>query len=158
MQIEKLQNLHPTRPVAVAFTGMIMSAMDGGHVNDCMALYEHSKSLCISDIGLINAMLKVYGRNDLFHKAKELFEETRRNGLGSEIGEHDEGSFPRADAYSFSSMLEASASALQWEYFEYVYKEMLLSGYQVNQNRHSVMLVEASQAGKVLHHIALLLQ
>ncbi|KAK6125263.1 hypothetical protein DH2020_041007 [Rehmannia glutinosa] len=54
----------------------------------------------------------------------------------------------RAYVYTFSSMLEASASALQWEYFEYIYKEMTLSGYQVDQRKHSALLVEASRAGK----------
>lgn len=151
LQIEKLKNLRPTRPLAVTFTGMIMSSMDGGHVHDCVSLYEHSKTLMAPDIGLINAMLKVYGRNDMFLKAKELFEETRRNDFGSEIGEHGHGSFAKADAFTFGSMLEASASALQWEYFEYVYKEMTLSGHQVDRHKHSALLVEASRAGKVLH-------
>lgn len=48
-----------------------------------------------------------------------------------------------------SAMLEASASALQWEYFEYVYKEMVLSVYQLDQNKLAYLLVEASRAGKV---------
>ncbi|KAI3451917.1 hypothetical protein Pfo_008582 [Paulownia fortunei] len=147
LEIEKLKDLHPTRPLAVTFTGLIMSSMDGRHVHDCVSLYEHSKTIMAPDIGLINAMLKVYGRNDMFLKAKELFEETRRNDLGFE-GEHGHGSFPKADAYTFGSMLEASASALQWEYFEYVYKEMTLSGHQADQRKHSALLVEASRAGK----------
>lgn len=109
--------------------------MDGGHVQDCISLYDHCKTLMAPDIGLINAMLKVYGRNDMFLKAKELFEETST----------------RADAFTFGSMLETSARALQWEYFEYVYKEMTLSGHQVDQRKHSALLVEASKAGKVHH-------
>ncbi|XP_051126933.1 pentatricopeptide repeat-containing protein At5g67570, chloroplastic isoform X2 [Andrographis paniculata] len=137
LEIERMRNLHPTRPLAVAFTGMIKSSMDGGHVHDCVSLYEHSKTLSAPDIGLVNAMLKVYGRNDLFHRARELFEETRRNG-----------SDPKPDAYTFTSILEASAGAHQWEYFEHVYKEMTLSGFQVDQRKHSTLLVEASRAGK----------
>ncbi|KAL0350488.1 UNVERIFIED_CONTAM: Pentatricopeptide repeat-containing protein, chloroplastic [Sesamum radiatum] len=148
LEIEKLKNVRPTRPLAVTFTGMILSSMDGGHVNDCVSLYEHSKTLISPDIGLINAMLKVYGRNDMFLKAKELFEETMRNYLGSEIGESGHGSSPKADVYTFSSMLEVAASALQWEYFEYVYKEMTLSGHQLDHHKHSALLVEASRAGK----------
>ncbi|KAL0332347.1 UNVERIFIED_CONTAM: Pentatricopeptide repeat-containing protein, chloroplastic [Sesamum calycinum] len=148
LEIEKLKNVRPTRPLAVTFTGMILSSMDGGHVNDCVSLYEHSKTLISPDIGLINAMLKVYGRNDMFLKAKELFEETMRNYLGSEIGESGHGSSPKADVYTFSVMLEVAASALQWEYFEYVYKEMTLSGHQLDHHKHSALLVEASRAGK----------
>ncbi|KAK6125349.1 hypothetical protein DH2020_040902 [Rehmannia glutinosa] len=148
LEIEKLKKLRPTRSLAVTFTGMIKSSMDGGHIQDCILLYEHSKTLMAPDIGLINAMLKVYGRNDMFLKARELFEETMRYHLHSEVGEHGDGACSKADVYTFSSMLEASASALQWEYFEYVYKEMTLSGYQVDQRKHSALLVEASRAGK----------
>lgn len=151
LQIEKLKNLHRTRPFAVTYTGMIVSSMDGGHVHDCVNLFEHSKTVTAPDIGLINAMLKVYGRNDMFLKSKELFEDTLRNNLGSEIKENSHNHGLRADAFTFGCMLEASASAQQWEYFEYVYKEMALSGYQVDQRKHSALLVEASRAGKVLH-------
>ncbi|XP_047962879.1 pentatricopeptide repeat-containing protein At5g67570, chloroplastic [Salvia hispanica] len=143
-EVEKLKNLRPKRPLAVTFTGMILSSMDGGHVQDCISLYEYCKTRMAPDIGLINAMLKVYGRNDMFLKAKELFEETRRNDSGSQVGEHG----AKADSFTFSSMLETSASALQWEYFEHVYKEMTLSGHQIDQRKHSSLLVKASEAGK----------
>ncbi|TKY55608.1 Pentatricopeptide repeat-containing protein [Spatholobus suberectus] len=46
-------------------------------------------------------------------------------------------------------MLEASASAQQWEYFEHVYREMIVSGYQLDQNKHLSLLVKASRAGKL---------
>ncbi|KAL6573054.1 hypothetical protein OROHE_002530 [Orobanche hederae] len=148
LEIQKLRSLRRTKSLSVTFTGMIMSSMDGGHVQNCILLYEHSKTFMSPDTGLINAMLKVYGRNDMFFRAKELFEQTRRYDLHPEIDEHGCGSIPKADVYTFSSMLEASASALQWEYFEYVYKEMTLSGYQVDQHKHFALLVEASRAGK----------
>ncbi|KAL3618871.1 hypothetical protein CASFOL_037099 [Castilleja foliolosa] len=148
LEIEMLKNLRPTKSLAVTFTGMIKSSMDGGHVQCCISLYEHSKTLMAPNIGVINAMLKVYGRNDMFIKAKELFEETRRHDLLSETGRQSHDSYPEADAFTFSSMLETSACALQWEYFEYVYKEMNLSGYQLDQRKHSALLVEASKAGK----------
>lgn len=148
LEIKKLKNLRPKRPLAVTFTGMIFSSMDGGHIQDCISLYEHCKTLMAPDTGLINAMLKVYGRNDMFLKAKELFEETRRNDLGSKVGEDGHCSFAKADAFTFGSMLQASASAMQWEYFEYMYQEMILSGHQIDQRKHSALLVEASKAGK----------
>ncbi|KAL8476921.1 hypothetical protein ACS0TY_029282 [Phlomoides rotata] len=148
LEIEKLKALRRTRPLAVTYTGMIISSMDGGHFHNCVNIFEHSKTLTAPDIGLINAMLKVYGRNDMFLKSKELFEDILRNDLGSEIREHGHNHGPRADAFTFSCMLEASARAQQWEYFEYVYKEMALSGHQVDQRKHSALLVEASRAGK----------
>lgn len=149
LQIEKLRKLRQTRPLVVTFTGMILSSMNGGHVSDCVSIFEHCRTLVAPDIGIINAMLKVYGQNDMFLKAKELFEETKKHDSVSEINENGHRSSPKPDAYTFSSMLEASASALQWEYFEYVYKEMILSGYQLFRSKHDKLLVQASRAGKV---------
>ncbi|XP_043709476.1 pentatricopeptide repeat-containing protein At5g67570, chloroplastic isoform X2 [Telopea speciosissima] len=136
--VEKLKKLPLTKPLEVAFTGMIMSCMDGGHVNDCISIFEHMKEHCAPNIGTINAMLKVYGRNDMFAKAKELFEQAKTT----------QSCFTTPDAHTYSSMLEASGCAHQWEYFENVYKEMTLSGYQLDQSKQASLLVEASRAGK----------
>nr|GMC62709.1 pentatricopeptide repeat-containing protein At5g67570, chloroplastic [Ipomoea batatas] len=141
LEIEKLRSLRRIRPLAVTFTGMILSSMDGGHINNCISIYEHSKNYCEPDIGIINAMLKVYGRNDMFLEAKELYELTKKVDVDSQIS-------LSPDIYTFSSMLEASARALQWEYFESVYKEMSLVGYQLDQKKHAYLLVDASKAGK----------
>ncbi|KAA8522591.1 hypothetical protein F0562_013048 [Nyssa sinensis] len=148
MEVEKLKKLPHTRPLEVTFTGMIMSSMDGGHVHDCISIFEHIKEHFSLDIGIINAMLKVYGRNDMFSKAKELFEETKGAISGSNTCLNVCGSPVIPDVHTFSTMLEASGSALQWEYFEYVYKEMALSGCQLDQNKQASLLVEASRAGK----------
>lgn len=148
LEIEKLRMLRPTRPLAITFSGIILSAMNGGHVQDCVSIFDHCKTLLASDIGIINAMLKVYGRNDMFHEAKELFEETRKNNLVLDTSVKGHVSSPKPDAYTFGSMLEASASAHQWEFFDYVYKEMILSGEQLDFTKHSESLLEASQAGK----------
>ncbi|KZV19209.1 pentatricopeptide repeat-containing protein chloroplastic [Dorcoceras hygrometricum] len=148
VEIEKLRVLRPTRPLAITFSGVILSAMNGGHVQDCVSIFEHSRSLLSPDIGIINAMLKVYGQNDMFYEAKELFEETRRNSLVLDTSVKGQVSSPKPDSYTFGSMLEASASAQQWEFFDYVYKEMTLSGEQIDFTKHSASLLEASQAGK----------
>ncbi|XP_028772775.1 pentatricopeptide repeat-containing protein At5g67570, chloroplastic [Neltuma alba] len=137
LEVKNIKRLSHARPLEVTFTGMIMSSLDGGHIEECICIFEHMKEHCAPNIGAINAMLKVYGRNDMFSKAKELFEEVKR--AKSDIV---------PDEYTYSSMLEASASALQWEYFEHVYREMTLSGYQLDQNKHASLLVEASTAGK----------
>eukprot|EP00268_Persea_americana_P006492 TRINITY_DN12340_c1_g1_i8.p1 TRINITY_DN12340_c1_g1~~TRINITY_DN12340_c1_g1_i8.p1 ORF type:complete len:847 (-),score=171.96 TRINITY_DN12340_c1_g1_i8:609-3104(-) len=134
VQVEKLKTLPLTKPLEVAFTGMIKSCMDGGHAYDCVSIFESMKDHCTPNVGTINAMLKVYGRIDMFAKAKELFEEIKKTDT--------------PDAYSYTLMLEVSASAHQWEYFEYVYKEMVLSGFQIDQNKHAWVLVEASRAVK----------
>jgi pentatricopeptide repeat protein len=150
MQVEKLRHIRCTRPLEVTFTGMILAALDGGHFVDCLTIYEHCKQNCKPDIGIVNAVLKVYGRSDMFLEAKELFEEIKRKSPGSGSYLKDFGSsLPNPDAYTFNLMLQASASAEQWEYFEYVYKEMTLVGYQFDQRKHASLLVKVSRAGKV---------
>lgn len=94
-------------------------------------------------------MLKVYGQNDMFSKAKELFEEANKAKSGPHSSLNDKFGYLIPDGFTYSLMLEASASAHQWEYFEYVYKEMALCGYQLDQSKLPILLVEASRAGKV---------
>ncbi|XP_057966184.1 pentatricopeptide repeat-containing protein At5g67570, chloroplastic isoform X2 [Malania oleifera] len=146
-EVGKLKKLPHTKPLEFSFTGMIMSAMDGGHVDDCISIFEHAKEYCNPNIGMINVMLKVYGKHDMFSKAKELFEETKRAKAGS-VPCLDDGASLVPDLYTYSSMLEACGRALQWEYFEYVYRKMTLAGLQLDQNKHASLLVEASRAGK----------
>ncbi|XP_050205412.1 pentatricopeptide repeat-containing protein At5g67570, chloroplastic [Mercurialis annua] len=141
LEVKNMRKLRHSKPLEVTFTGMIMSSLDGGHVSDGISIFEFMKDHCVPNIGTINIMLKVYGRNDLFTEAKELFEEYK----GAK-GDNDTVLIP--DEFTYSSMLEASASALQWEYFEHVYKEMTFSGYQLDQSKHASLLVKASRAGK----------
>ncbi|KAF6159742.1 hypothetical protein GIB67_030000 [Kingdonia uniflora] len=152
MEVEKMKRLPLTKPLVVTFTGMILSCLEGGHVKDCISVFQTMSNHCSSNIGTINAMLKVYGRNDMFAEAKELFEETKVMDSAC----RGTSSFSLdPDIYTYSSILEASAVAHQWEYFEYVYKEMPLSGFQIDQNKHAWLLVEASRAGKghLLEHM-----
>lgn len=151
MQVEKLKNIRCTTSLGVCFTGMILAAFNGGHLGDCLTIYEHCKKNCKRDIGIVNAVLKVYGHSDMFMEAKELFEEIKRKSPGSGNYLKDSGSsLLNPDAYTFTLMLQASASAEQWEYFDYVYKEMILFGHQFNQRKHPYLLVEASRHGKVI--------
>ncbi|OMP01796.1 hypothetical protein COLO4_11581 [Corchorus olitorius] len=149
VEVNKMKKLSHMKPFEITFTGLIMASLDGGHVNDCISIFEYMKDHCAPNIGTINAMLKVYGRNDMFSKAKELFEESNKTKSGPYYSVNGKFSGLIPDGYTYSLMLEASASALQWEYFEYVYKEMALSGYHLDQTKHAILLVEASRAGKV---------
>ncbi|XVF17516.1 hypothetical protein REPUB_Repub10bG0129600 [Reevesia pubescens] len=148
IEVGKMKKLSHWKPLEITFTGLIMASLDGGHVNDCISIFQYMKDHCAPNIGTINAMLKVYGRNDMFSKAKELFEEINKakSCTYDSLNVKFDNLIP--DGYTYSLMLEASASALQWEYFEYVYKEMALSGYQLDQTKHAFLLVEASRAGK----------
>ncbi|XP_038881786.1 pentatricopeptide repeat-containing protein At5g67570, chloroplastic isoform X2 [Benincasa hispida] len=146
VEVEKMKTLSHMKPLVVTFTGMILSSFDGGHIDDCISIFEYMKQKCAPNIGTINSMLKVYGRNDMFLKAKDLFEEIKRKADCSSHSSAVPSLVP--DEYTYGSMLEAAASALQWEYFENVYREMALSGYRLDQSKHARLLVEASRAGK----------
>ncbi|XP_058765469.1 pentatricopeptide repeat-containing protein At5g67570, chloroplastic-like [Vicia villosa] len=137
-EVEKIRRIPRARPVEVTFTGMIKSSMDGGHIDDCVSIFEYMKDRCAPNIGTVNTMLKVYSQNDMFSKAKVLFEEVKV--ANSDL---------RPDAYTYNLMLEASARAHQWEYFEHVYKEMILSNYHLDQYKHLALLLKASRAGKL---------
>ncbi|GLT75389.1 hypothetical protein SLA2020_471200 [Shorea laevis] len=147
-EVDKIKKLTDRRPMEITFTGLIMACLDGGYFDDCISIFQHMKDHCSPNIGTINVMLKVYGQNDMFPNAKELFEEIKRAKSGASASPNGNFTSIIPDEYTYTSMLEASASAHQWEYFEYVYKEMVLSGYQLDQTKHGLLLVEASRAGK----------
>ncbi|KAK7386359.1 hypothetical protein VNO78_26544 [Psophocarpus tetragonolobus] len=149
LEVDKIRSLPHARPLEVTFTGMIKSSMDGGHIDDCICIFEYMKDHCTPNIGAINTMLKVYGQNDMFSKAKVLFEEIKAAKSESYATPEGGNSFVVPDAYTYNAMLEASASAQQWEYFEHMYREMIVSGYQLDQNKHLSLLVKASRAGKL---------
>ncbi|WZZ00849.1 hypothetical protein YC2023_073177 [Brassica napus] len=136
--VGRMKRLENCKPLEITFTGLIAASLNGGHVDDCVAIFEYMKDKCDPNIGTVNTMLRVYGRNDMFVEAKELFEEIVR--------EKETHLVP--DEYTYSFMLEASARSLQWEYFEHVYQTMILSGYRIDQTKHVPMLIEASRAGK----------
>ncbi|KAG2327183.1 hypothetical protein Bca52824_009911 [Brassica carinata] len=138
LEVGRMKRLENCKPLEITFTGLITASLNGGHVDDCMAIFQYMKDKCDPNIGTVNTMLRVYGRNDMFIEAKELFEEIVR--------EKETHLVP--DEYTYSFMLEASARSLQWEYFEHVYQTMILSRYQIDQTKHVPMLIEASRAGK----------
>ncbi|KAF8081999.1 hypothetical protein N665_0853s0011 [Sinapis alba] len=138
LEVGRMKRLENCKPLEITFTGLIAASLNGGHVDDCMAIFQYMKDKCDPNIGTVNTMLRVYGRNDMFIEAKELFEEIVR--------EKETHLVP--DEYTYSFMLEASARSLQWEYFEHVYQTMILSGYRIDQTKHVQMLIEASRAGK----------
>ncbi|XP_052155224.1 pentatricopeptide repeat-containing protein At5g67570, chloroplastic [Oryza glaberrima] len=142
LQVEKLKQLPLTKPLEFTFTGMILASFDGGYISECISIFESMEGHCAPNIGTINVMIKVYGRCDMFVKARDLFETIKVNLPSSNHSSH------KADAYTYSSMLEAAASAQQWEYFENVYREMTLSQYHLDQSKYSWMLIKASKAGK----------
>lgn len=148
-QVDKLKQLPLTKPLEHTFTGMILASFNGGFFYECISIFESmKKDYCSPNIGTVNVMLKVYGRCDMFGKAKDLFETTRACFSNSQASHEHSSLTP--DAYTYSSMLEASASAQQWEYFEYVYREMALSHHSLNQSKYSWLLIKACRAGKVM--------
>ncbi|XP_047161686.1 pentatricopeptide repeat-containing protein At5g67570, chloroplastic-like isoform X1 [Vigna umbellata] len=149
LEVDNIRSLPRAKPLEITFTGMIKSSMDGGHIDDSIQIFEYMKDHCVPNIGTINTMLKIFGQNDMFSKAKVLFEEVKAAKSESYATSGGGNSSVVPDAYTYNSMLEASASAQQWEYFEHVYREMMVSGYQLDQNKHLLLLVKASRAGKL---------
>ncbi|TVU46456.1 hypothetical protein EJB05_05997, partial [Eragrostis curvula] len=147
LQVEKLKQIPLTKPLEYTFTGMILASYDGGYIYECISIFESMKDHCTPNIGTVNVMLKVYGHCDMFGKAKDLFETTKACFSNSLTFGH-EYSLLKADGYTYSSMLEACASAQQWEYFEYVYREMALSHHHLDQSKYAWLLIKASRAGK----------
>ncbi|KAK8482327.1 hypothetical protein V6N13_123978 [Hibiscus sabdariffa] len=148
VEVDKIKKLSTRKPLEITFTGLIMASLDGGYVDGCISIFQYMKDHCAPNIGTINAMLRVYGQNDMFSKAKELFEKTNKARSGPYGSLNGKFGNLTPDGFTYSLMLEASASAHQWEYFEYVYREMALCGYQLDQSKHPLLLVEASRAGK----------
>ncbi|KAL2322842.1 hypothetical protein Fmac_027221 [Flemingia macrophylla] len=146
--VDKIRSLPHARPLEFTFAGMIKSSMDGGHIDDCICIFEYMKDHCAPNIGAINTMLKVYGQNDMFTKAKVLFDEVKVAKAEFCATAESGNSSVVPDMYTYNSMLEASASAQQWVYFEHVYREMIIHGYQLDQNKLLSLLVKASRAGK----------
>ncbi|KAF0928165.1 hypothetical protein E2562_038071 [Oryza meyeriana var. granulata] len=142
LQVEKLKQLPLTKPLEFTFTGMILASFDGGYISECISIFKSMEGHCAPNIGTINVMIKVYGRCDMFGKARDLFETIKVNSPSSNHASH------KPDAYTYSSMLEAAASAQQWEYFEKVYREMTLSHHHLDQSKYSWMIIKASKAGK----------
>ncbi|KAK4346672.1 hypothetical protein RND71_033011 [Anisodus tanguticus] len=103
LEIEKLKMLRHTRPLAVTFTGMILSSMDGGHI-DGIPVFNLARVILVLPVVQMH-----------IHTPRCL-----------------------------SPLLALSSGNT-----EYVYKEMALAGYQVDQSRHAYLLMEASKAGKV---------
>ncbi|XP_010550311.1 PREDICTED: pentatricopeptide repeat-containing protein At5g67570, chloroplastic [Tarenaya hassleriana] len=138
LEVERMKRLENCKPLEITFTGLISASLGGGHIDDCIAIFCYMKDHCCPNIGTVNTMFRVYGRNDMFSEAKKLFEEINGGKFHALV----------PDEYTYSLMLEASARALQWEYFEFVYQKMTLSGYQLDQTKHVLLLIEASRAGK----------
>jgi hypothetical protein len=104
---------------------MILASFDGGYIYECILMF-----------GTINVMLKVYGRCDVFGEEKYLFEATTYSFSSSQPHIHDYSSL-KADTYTYSSILEASVSAQQSEYFENVFRQMTLSHHHLDQMKYS---------------------
>lgn len=147
LQVEKLCKCPSSKPLAVTFTGLIQSCAAAGHIHDCVSIFQYMQEFCAPNIGTINAMIKVYGQNNMFEEAKLLFEGIKKGRMGLQNpGGSDSRLSP--DIFTYNLMLEACAVAHQWEYLENLYKQMVLRGHSIDQNQHAWLIVAASKSGK----------
>ncbi|KAJ9566821.1 hypothetical protein OSB04_002787 [Centaurea solstitialis] len=134
-------------PDLVVYNAVLNACTLSGEWKGVSWVFEELRRNGLKPNGATYGLAMELRRNDMFFEAKELFEDTKRsNGHNISLGR--DGPFVSPDAYTYGEMLRVSASAHQWEYFDYVYKEMVFSGYQLDQNKHAFLLVEASRAGK----------
>jgi len=147
LQVEKLCKCPSSKALAVTFTGLIQSCAAAGHIHDCVSIFQYMREFCAPNIGTINAMIKVYGQNNMFEEAKLLFEGIKKGRMGLQnCGSSASRLSP--DIFTYNLMLEACAVAHEWEYLENVYKQMVLHGHSIDQSQHAWLIVAASRAGK----------
>ena len=94
-------------------------------------------------------MLKAFLNQGMFEEAKQLFLRLLENSHNiNSKSDYKEKVTP--DLYTFNTMLEGCAAEEKWDDLEWVYVEMLKSGYHFNSKRHLQIILDASNAGKVL--------
>ncbi|GLJ24432.1 hypothetical protein SUGI_0466550 [Cryptomeria japonica] len=121
-----------------------------GVVPTASVYYELASCLCSAGRWK-DALFQVenlsYGENNMFQEAKALFEGVKKGRIGQQnLGSNASRLSP--DTFTYNAMLEACAMAGEWGYLDNVYKQMILNGNSVDQNRHAWLIVAASRAGK----------
>ncbi|XP_057869912.2 pentatricopeptide repeat-containing protein At5g67570, chloroplastic isoform X2 [Cryptomeria japonica] len=146
-QVENLCKCPPVKPLVVTFTGLIQCSAEAGHIHDCVSIFKYMQKFCTPNIGTVNVLIKAYGENNMFQEAKALFEGVKKGRIGQQnLGSNASRLSP--DTFTYNAMLEACAMAGEWGYLDNVYKQMILNGNSVDQNRHAWLIVAASRAGK----------
>ncbi|GLJ53573.1 hypothetical protein SUGI_1142920 [Cryptomeria japonica] len=147
LQVEKIRRV-AKKPLYVTYTGLIKASMDSGHLQDCITIFDHMQKFCAPNIITCNMMLKLYGQHHMFKEATSLFEGIKRGKIWPQkFSDGDPTLIP--DITTYIAMLEACMVVQEWDYFENVYQDMLLKGYQLDKRQHSSLIVAASRAGKV---------
>ncbi|KAH9307815.1 hypothetical protein KI387_035726, partial [Taxus chinensis] len=145
--VEKLRECPPVKPLAVTFTGLIQCSAEAGHIHDCISIFMYMQEFCAPNIGTVNAMIKAYGKNNMFEEARVLFERIKKGRIGQQNPVSNDTKLS-PDIFTYNAILEACAVADKWEYLDNVYKQMVLHGHSIDQNRHAWLIVAASRAGK----------
>lgn len=143
LQVEKIRRVG-NKPLYVAYTGLIQACMESRHLKECTFIFHEMQKVCAPNIITCNMMMKLYAQNHMFKEAKSLFQQIRKGRIGPENSDV----MLKPDIITYTAILEACAMAQEWDYFETVYQNMLLEGYQFNNKQHSSLIVAASKAGK----------
>lgn len=143
LQVEKICRVG-NKPPYVAYTGLIKTCMECGHLQECTFIFHEMQKDCAPNIITCNMMMKLYAQNHMFKEAKSLFQQIKNGRIGPENTDV----MLKPDRITYTAILEACAMAQEWDYFETVYQNMLLEGYQFDNKKHSSLIVAASKAGK----------
>lgn len=143
LQVEKICRVG-NKPLYVAYTGLIQACMESGHLQECTFIFHEMQKVCAPNIITCNMMMKLYAQNQMLKEAKSLFQQIKKGRIGPQNSDV----LLKPDIITYTAMLEACARAQEWDYFETVYQNMLLEGYQFDNKQHSSLIVAASKAGK----------
>ncbi|KAJ7547058.1 hypothetical protein O6H91_08G067000 [Diphasiastrum complanatum] len=136
MQVEKIKELSSSKPEVITYTGLIKACKQAGLWKDAISLFNRMQLICAPNIGTLNLMIAIYGKNHLYEDAKSLFEGIKKGRLSPQYLYKNELRLS-PDEFTYEAMLGACALAEKWDYFEQVHREMCLRGFQLDEARHS---------------------
>lgn len=148
VQVSKIQQISSKKDDVITYTGLIKACHEGGHIHDAIFLFKHMQQICVPNVEACNVMIKIYGRNFMFDEARSLYEAVKKGGMRLHENLKVVNRL-RCNAQTFELMLKASAVSQNWDYFDCVYKDMILQGYHLCGRTNLWVMVRVAKKGKI---------
>lgn len=146
--VSKIQQISSKKDDVITYTGLIKACHEGGHIHDAIFLFKHMQQICVPNVEACNVMIKIYGRNFMFDEARSLYEAVKKGGMRLHENLKVVNRL-RCNAQTFELMLKASAVSQNWDYFDCVYKDMILQGYHLCGRTNLWVMVRVAKKGKI---------
>lgn len=137
------------KPLVVTYTGLIQACLDSGNIGNATYIFNEMHQFCSPNTITYNIMLKSYIENGMFEEAKNLFQRIL-DGSHQIRSKYDRDQNAIPDKFTFNTMMDACAATNNWDYFEYVYEQMLNHGHHFDSRKHLRLVLDAFRAGKVV--------